>query len=989
MRFNKSLLAATALAVTLLPVAVMGAGGGKHKHKHKSKHHSSQVESIADAAAKSRRLAGAAVGHSLLSNDPEFGQVLSQEFNYITPENVGKWGPLQPGNADEWYFDAHDELVAYAEDNSMKYKGHALVWHSQAPSFINDELSTADLQAAIDNHILTTVGRYQGQIYAWDVVNEAIGDDGEFRDSVFYRTLGESYIAEAFYAADAADHSAKLYYNDYNIAGINAKSNKVYDMVRDLVESGVPIDGVGFQMHLAASTAPSYNELVENFRRFAELGLRINVSELDVRISNLPWDKATNLAIQRQVYHRVVSACMRVRKCEAVTTWGISDQYSWIDYTFGADDPLPWDEQYQRKPAYYGMVDGFMGIRPDSETTMPNLIANGNAEANLDGWSSWTGELERTRVHGRKNGSAVKVTNRSDSWDGVIYDISNVVRPGQSYDAAIWARVDSQEKRKRKHKAEEEILQLNVKYQCANESAEYVGLAESSVRFHRWSRLTGEVHLPDCDLETVALYVSGGEIDTDIIVDRASLRPQAFVPDDNGYGPNIVSNGFFEENADGWFGFGDAQVDTTDIDAQSGAQSLQVSNRLAGWQGPATSLLESATPGDTYELFSWVSVDGDNAWVNATVKAGCPDGSEYINITGQNVHAGTWTLLRGTFQVPECELSELTLYFEGPSAELDMYLDDVYVRKDLEASSDNIIENGGFENGTDGWQAWGGSSITTASDRAHSGYQSGLLTNRTGTWQGPVYDLLSDVVAGGTYEVNAWGMIEGAAEDTLNITVKTACAAGGEAYHQLYSTTVNDSDWTELQGSIVLPNCDLTQVFLYFDGPAAGVDIYIDDVEVTGTVSPEPENLVSNAGFEDGLAGWVSWGGNLSVTTDVAHEGSQSALLVQRAGSWEGPVYDLLSSGLEAGATYDISAWGRIAGANSDSMSITLKVSCDDGTSNYLWGGAADVTDVAWAEIAGSVTVPDCTLTEASLYFGGPAQEVDVYLDNVRVVLAQ
>ncbi len=999
MRLYSSLVGTAALAAVLLPATVQANGKHKfdadlsqlkpvlehfkshvkHKQKHKFNHGRFEVNSIADAASRSHRLAGAAASYSLLNNDQEFRSVLTQEFNYITPENAGKWGPLQPGEPDEWYFDSHDELVAYAQENRMYYKGHALVWHSQAPSFITDDLSAAELQMAIDNHILNTVERYRGQIYAWDVVNEAISDNAEYRDTVFYRTLGESYIAEAFYTAQAADPRARLYYNDYNIAGINAKSDKVYEMVKGLVEDGVPIDGVGFQMHLRANSAPSYSELVENLRRFADLGLRVNVSELDVRVSDLPWDKATKLAIQRQVYHRVVSACMSVRRCEAVTTWGISDQFSWIDYTFGPDDPLPWDEYYQRKPAYYGMVDGFMGIRADREDTMPNLIANSNAEASLDGWSSWTGEVERTRSHGRKRGSAVKVTNRSDSWDGVIYDVTDVVLPGQSYDAAIKVRVD--------HKAKADTLELNFKYQCAGEQAQYLNLTEDSVRFYRWSKLAGEVSLPDCELENAALYVSGGETETDIIVDRASLRPQMFVPDSNGYGPNIVGNGFFEESADGWFGFGPAQVDITDISAQSGAQSLLASGRDSGWQGPATSLLGAASPGDTYNLFAWVSVQGGDGRVNATVKAACPDDSQYISISGTSAYDGSWTLVGGTFEVPDCDLSELTLYFEGPDAGVDILLDDVYVRKDLEASSDNIVKNGGFESGTDGWQAWGGASIT-ASNRARSGDQSGLLTNRTGTWQGPVYDLLSDVAAGGTYQVSAWGLIEGAAEDTMNITVKTACADGEESYHQLDATSVNDTDWTELQGGIVLPDCELTQVFLYFDGPAAEVDIYLDDVVVTGTAPAAPQNLVSNAGFEEGLDGWISWGGNLSVTTDVAHDGSQSALLVQRVGNWEGPVYDLLSSGLEAGKTYAVSAWGRIAGASSDSMTITLKVTCEDGSSDYLWGGAADVTDSDWNEISGTVTVPDCTLTEGSLYFGGPAQEVDVYLDDVQVVLA-
>lgn len=988
---SKLMFAGVAALATLLLPGLSHADHGKKKHapvfaqkfvkqklaKFKKNHE--LVDSLADAAARSHRLAGAAASHGVLNGDETYRVILEEEFNYITPENVGKWGPLQaaPG---EWDFTAHDEMVEFSQMNGMAYKGHALVWHSQAPSFINDSLSAAELQSYIDQHIETTMGRYKNEIFAWDVVNEAIGDDANYRDSVLYRTLGKDFIANAFRKAKSMDKRAHLYYNDYNIAGINAKSDAVYSMLKELKEQGVPVDGIGFQMHLIASSAPSYEMLVENFRRFAELGLKVNISELDVRVANLPWDKPTKLAIQREVYHRVVSACMRVRQCESVTTWGVSDQYSWIDSTFGADDPLAWDEFYSRKPAYYGLVDGFMGVRPERVGSMPNLLANGNVESGVDGWASWTGSLSRVRTAGRHHGStALRVADRTDSWDGAVYDLTDVLRSGQTYDVSMLARIGAQ--------AKTDNLELNAKLRCLGGADEYFNLETRAGRFNKWTRLRGELTIPACELEEVAVYVAGPAAGVDIIVDRATVRPQMLVPDDVGYGPNIIANPYFETDASYWYGFGDATVEASAVDSKSGMQSGYVSNRTASWQGPATSLLANAQPGDTYQLFTYVTVEGEGSNVGATVKATCPDGDQFLSVASSWVPGGTWTVLAGTFVVPDCELSDLTLYFEGPDADIGMYIDDVYVRADLEASDDNLIDNDGFEEGTDGWSAWGGARIISSAERAHSGNRSGLLTDRNATWQGPVFNLLSKAGAGGSYDISVWSSVGGVAEDQVNITVKTTCSDGTENYYQLDSQTVNDGDWTQLSGSITLPSCSLTQAVLYFDGAAAGVDVYIDDVVVLETAAPEINNLVANGDFEAGVDGWVSWGGTLVASADESNSGLQSAYLSNRTGSWEGPVYSLASV-VEANAIYAISTWAKIEGAAADSISITLKTTCEDGTESYNWGGQAEVNDLGWTEVAGSVTMPDCVLTEASLYFGGPAQAVNIYLDDVSVTLA-
>lgn len=1106
-----------------------------------------KVETLAEAAAQTRRYAGVAPGYGLLMNNEAFEQIVRGEFNYMTPENSGKWGPLQPFPG-EWNFETHDQMVAYAQEHDLAYKGHALVWHSQAPSFVNDDIDADELQALIDEHITTTVSRYAGQIRAWDVVNEAMGDNAEYRDSVLYRKLGADFIANAFYTAHSIDRRAKLFYNDYNIAGLNAKSDAVYAMVKGLVEARVPIDGVGFQMHLTASNAPSYEELVANLSRFADLGLLVNISELDVRIADMPWDFQTSIAIQRQVYHRVVSACLAVRRCEAVTTWGVSDQYSWINSTFGEDAALAWDDDFQRKPAYYGMLDGFMGVAPD-ESELPNLVDNSEFEGGVQGWSGVDAEVERAYVLGRDRGNAMLIHSRVSRQAGAVYDFTAKAIAGQTYNVSAQVKTPLLTKlpllTRLYRLAFGDTVELNAELTCADGEVAVVNLETAFADFGRWQTVQGSFTVPQCALESVALAINGTLAGTDILVDQVVARPQVLVPSTEGFGDNLIVNPYFEEDASGWYGFGGASVELTSDTVKSGVHSGYVSNRTATWQGPATSVLDGIIAGDIYHMFAWVRVEGASSRVGATIALTCEDGeAQYLNVANASASADRWTLLTGSVQLPECELFDATLYFEGPDADVNMMIDEVYLRRDNAASDaldivddGNLHPNGGFELGTQHWSTWGGS-LSTTSTYVHDGAAAGVLSGRTATWQGPVFDLLSVASAGGEYEISAWGMVQGASQDTLNITVRTICG-GNSVYRQVASTLVNSADWTQLSGTIVLPSdCDLTEATLYFDGPAVGVDTYLDSVFIAGdaplapnlvgngdfesgidgwqvwggvlssseeahtgalaalhtgrtatwqgpvypitavagasynisswikvagaatataninlrticadgselynwggqaevnsagwtevagvaTVPAEcevvdavvyfagpdvgvdiliddvvvtgeggdaggPDNLVTNSGFEEDLDGWVSWGGALSRSSDQSYAGDYAAYLTSRAGSWEGPVYNLLGA-IESGASYDISAFGRVDSGVIQTMSITLKITCDDGYEEYLWGGSADVFDTEWSEVSGSIALPACNLTEASLYFGGPDQEVGIYLDAVSVTLA-
>jgi endo-1,4-beta-xylanase len=215
-------------------------------------------------------------------------------------------------------------------------------------------LSPGDLRIAFERHIRTVASYYRGRVDAWDVVNEAVADDGSgLRDTIFRQRLGDSYIADAFRIAHQADPGARLFYNDYGGEGLSAKSNRIYDLVRDLIAAGVPINGVGLQMHVSANSRPPDASIASNMRRLADLGLTIHISEMDVKVNGVGGTTQMRLEVQKAAYHDIVRLCLLEPRCEAVTFWGFTDAHTWID----GDMPLLFDAAYSPKPAYVGVLD--------------------------------------------------------------------------------------------------------------------------------------------------------------------------------------------------------------------------------------------------------------------------------------------------------------------------------------------------------------------------------------------------------------------------------------------------------------------------------------------------------------------------------------------------------------------------------------------------------------------------------------------------------
>ncbi|MGW1270451.1 endo-1,4-beta-xylanase [Streptomyces sp. NPDC002491] len=318
---------------------------------------------LRDLGAAKGKVVGTAVTGSKLTG--VYGDVAGAQFSSLTPGNAMKWASVEPAQGVFNWAEA-DQIVAFAQAHDQQVRGHTLVWHSQNPSWLtNGSWTSAQLTTLLQNHISTEAGRYKGRIAAWDVVNEPFNEDGTYRPTLWYNGLGPDYIANALTWAKAADPAAKLYVNDYNVEGVNAKSTALYNLVKSLKERGVPIDGVGLQAHLILGQVPSTFQ--QNIQRFADLGVDVAITELDIRMP-LPADSA-KLAQQKADYKAVTAACAAVTRCVNLTVWGFTDSDSWVESTFpGEGAATPYDANYAPKPAYYGISEALGGTTTPAPT---------------------------------------------------------------------------------------------------------------------------------------------------------------------------------------------------------------------------------------------------------------------------------------------------------------------------------------------------------------------------------------------------------------------------------------------------------------------------------------------------------------------------------------------------------------------------------------------------------------------------------------------
>jgi endo-1,4-beta-xylanase len=295
--------------------------------------------------------------------------IVEQNFSQITAENTMKMKFLHPAE-NTYTFASGDAYVNYAKAHNMTVHAHTLIWHSdyQLPDFMKSYPGgKAEFLAMLKNHVTSLVSHFKGQVQSWDVVNEALDDNGTYRNSVFFQKTGTDYIDQAFIDARAADASVDLYYNDYSTDQGGVKFELMKTMVDGMLVRKVPITGVGFQMHVLLDY-PSIDTFRTVFKAMVDRGLKVKISELDVPVNN-PYgsgfiyksltDTATNL--QKKRYCEIVKAYLDTVPANlrgGISVWGVRDSESWIpgttDWKGNPDWPLLFDSNGNKKPAYDG-----------------------------------------------------------------------------------------------------------------------------------------------------------------------------------------------------------------------------------------------------------------------------------------------------------------------------------------------------------------------------------------------------------------------------------------------------------------------------------------------------------------------------------------------------------------------------------------------------------------------------------------------------------
>lgn len=336
--------------------------------------------SLKDAYVKDFYIGTALDTNQIMERAPMVSSLIAKEFNSITPENCMKSMFLQP-EKDKFDFKMADKYVAFGEKNKMFIHGHTLIWHSQLPKWMSQIKDSLTMATAMNNHITTVVGNYKGRIHSWDVVNEALNEDGTLRKSVFLNTYGKEYLTNAFKLAAKADPKTDLYYNDYNLCTPKKREGAI-ELVKNLQKKGAKIDGVGEQGHWHLNT-PTLEEIEKTILDFSALGVKVAITELDISVLPSPWDVVGADVNQRSEanekmnpYPKGLPEDIKIQlaaryeaifklfikhqdKISRVTLWGVNDGQSWLnDWPIKGrtNYPLLFDREFKPKEAYNSVM---------------------------------------------------------------------------------------------------------------------------------------------------------------------------------------------------------------------------------------------------------------------------------------------------------------------------------------------------------------------------------------------------------------------------------------------------------------------------------------------------------------------------------------------------------------------------------------------------------------------------------------------------------
>ncbi|QNF34387.1 endo-1,4-beta-xylanase [Adhaeribacter swui] len=341
---------------------------------------------LKDAFKKSFYVGAAVNNFQVSGRDAQALALVKKQFNTISPENVLKWGPVHP-KLEEYNFKLADDYVAFGQQNNMFIVGHTLVWHQQTPDWVFEDeagkpVSREELLQRMEKHINTVVGRYKGKIQGWDVVNEAIADQGgQMRPTKWLSIIGEDFAQKAFEFAHKADPKAELYYNDYSLYRPDKREGTI-KLVKNLQAKGIKVKAIGMQGHYGL-TVPTIEQIEASIVAFSKLGVEVNFTELDIDVLPNPSrrqgadiaetfesDQKFNVytnglpdSVQQKLTQRYADLFALFQKHRdkigRITFWGVTDANSWLNnwpIRGRTSYPLLFDRQYQPKPAYQAVL---------------------------------------------------------------------------------------------------------------------------------------------------------------------------------------------------------------------------------------------------------------------------------------------------------------------------------------------------------------------------------------------------------------------------------------------------------------------------------------------------------------------------------------------------------------------------------------------------------------------------------------------------------